>query len=264
VAEQRLDFKEPAGRRGFAFAIVPVSKLDVISHQRKASSPHVARVVDSIERVGFVAPVVAVERDGKFVVIDGQHRLLAAQELGLKQLPTVIVPEEIARRMLALNVEKEPNIRERSAVALSIYREMVEMEPKLHEDDTSVADAVVAAHYVTLGFAYAAYGRLAGSSFESILKRCDGFMKEELADCLPVREARSERVVEANKLVKAVSDALKESGHWHEFVGAQIIAYANPLKRTRKPQEFDSVFDKLLDKLRELEEKPEKVLGARG
>jgi len=51
---------------------------------------------------------------------------------------------------------------------------------------------------------------------------------------------------------------------WHEFVGAQIISYANPLKRARKPQEFDGVFDKLLDKLRELEEKPEKVLGARG
>ena len=69
---------------------------------------------------------------------------------------------------------------------------------------------------------------------------------------------------QANKLVKAVSDALKERGMWHEFVGAQIIWYANPLKRARKPQEFDGVFDKLLDKLRELEEKPEKVLGARG
>ena len=261
---ERLDFKEPAGKRGFGFALLPIGKLDVISHQRKASAPHVARVVDSIERVGFVAPVVAVERDGRYVIIDGQHRFLAAQELGLKQLPAVIVPEEIARRMLALNVEKEPNIRERSAVALSIYREMVEVSPKMYEDDPAVADAVVNAHYVTLGLAYAAYGRLAGSSFESILKRCDGYLDVSLADALPVREARAAKVVEANKLVKAVSDALKERGTWHEFVGAQIISYANPLKRARKPQEFDGVFDKLLDKLRELEEKPEKVLGARG
>jgi len=263
VAE-RLDFKEPAGRRAFGFAVLPIGKLDVIPHQRKASAPHVARVVDSINRVGFVAPVVVVERDGRFVIIDGQHRLLAAQELGLKNLPAVIVPEELARRMLVLNVEKEPNIRERSAVALSIYREMVETEPKLHEDDPAVADAVLQAHYVTLGLAYAAYGRLAGSSFESILKRCDGFMDAPLAECLPVREARAAKVVETNRLVKAVADALKEKGMWHEFVGAQIISYANPLKRARKPQEFDGVFDKLLDKLRELEEKPEKVLGARG
>jgi len=64
-------------------------------------------------------------------------------------------------------------------------------------------------------------------------------------------------------LVRAVADALKEKGMWHEFVGAQIIAYANPLRRARKAQEFDGVFDKLLAKLRELEEKPEKVLGGR-
>ena len=47
-------------------------------------------------------------------------------------------------------------------------------------------------------------------------------------------------------------------------MGAQIISYANPLKRARKPQEFDDVFDKMIAKLQELEEKPEKVLGARG
>jgi ParB family transcriptional regulator, chromosome partitioning protein len=259
----RLSFKEPAGKRGFGFDLVPIGKLDVISHQRKASAPHVARVVDSINRVGFVAPVVVVERDGRFVIIDGQHRFLAAQELGLKQLPAVIVPAEIARRMLALNVEKEPNIRERSAVALSIYREMVESAPKLHEDDPDVADAVHAAHYVTLGLAYAENGRLAGSSFEPILKRCDGYLDKPLPECLTVRQARAAQVVEANRLVRAVSDALKERGAWHEFVGAQIVSYANPLKRARKPQEFDPVFEKMLAKLRELEEHPEKVLGAR-
>src|SRR5439155_9253203 len=154
--------------------------------------------------------------------------------------------------------EKEPNIRERSAVALSIYREMVETEPKLHEDDPTVADAVLQAHYVTLGLAYASYGRLAGSSFEPILKRCDGFMDASLAECLPVREARAAQVVEAYRLVRAVADALKEKGMWHEFVGAQIIAYANPLRRARKPQPFDDVFSKMIAKLLELEEKPEK------
>ena len=258
---ERLGYKEPAGKRAFAFDVVPAGKLDVIEHQRKASAPHVARVVDSVERVGFVAPLVVVERAGRYVIIDGQHRFLAAQELGLKQLPVVIVPEETARRMLALNVEKEPNIRERAAVALSLYREMVEASPKMFEDDPAVADAVLVAHNVTLGMAYASYGRLAGSSFEPILKKCDGFLDVVLSSAVSVREARAEQVVEANRLVRAVADALKEKGMWHEFVGAQIIAYANPLRRARKAQEFDAVFDKLLAKLRELEEKPEKVLG---
>jgi ParB family transcriptional regulator, chromosome partitioning protein len=261
-----LAFKDPANRRGLQFAVLPMAKLDVISHQRKASDAHVKRVVDSVERVGFLAPVVVVEHDGGagYLIIDGQHRFLAAKELGLRRIPAVIAPRDVARRMLTLNVEKEPNIRERSAVALSIYRELVDAEPETAEDDAEVADAVQHAHYVTLGLGYAASGRLAGSQFEPILRKCDGFMDEALAECLPVREARAERVVEAQRLVRAVTDRLKEIGAWHEFAGAQIISYANPLKRARKQHSFDQTFDKLIAKLETLGEHPEKMLRGSG
>lgn len=262
AADDGLGFKDPAKKRSLTFAVVPIGKLDVISHQRKASDAHVKRVIGSIERVGFVAPVVVVERGDAtgYWIIDGQHRFLAATELGLKQLPAVIVPKDMARRMLTLNVEKEPNIRERSAVALSIYQEMAQMHAKMTEDDAEVADAVQFAHYVTLGFAYAASSRLAGSQFEPILKKCDSFMAGPLAETLPAREARAAKVVEAHRLVRAISDALKESGAWHEFVGAQIVSAANPLKRARKQHSFDDTFDKMIAKLHDLEEHPEKAL----
>jgi ParB family chromosome partitioning protein len=264
--EDGFTFREPSKRRDLTFAVLPVAKLEVIRHQRKPSDSLVKRVVGSIERVGFLAPVVAVEQadGGGYLIIDGQHRFLAAKELGLRTVPAVIVPPDLARRMLTLNVEKEPNIRERSAVALSIYRELVEAEPTLPEDDPEVADAVQQAHYVTLGLAYAASGRLAGSAFEPILRRCDGFMERPLVECLPTREGRAAQVVEAHRLVRAVSDALKESGAWHEFVGAQILSYANPLKRARKQHSFDETFQKLIAKLHELEEAPEKALRAAG
>jgi ParB family transcriptional regulator, chromosome partitioning protein len=263
--EGGLAFRDPAKRRGLHFDVLPMAKLDVISHQRKASDAHVKRVMDSVDRVGFLAPVVVVERDGGgYLIIDGQHRFLAAKELGLRRIPAVIAPRDVARRMLTLNVEKEPNIRERSAVALSIYRELVDAEPGMTEDDSEVADAVQQAHYVTLGLAYAASGRLAGSQFEPILRKCDGFMDAPLADSLPVREARAGRVVEAHRLVRAVSDKLKEIGAWHEFAGAQIISYANPLKRARKQHSFDETFDKLIAKLDSLGEHPEKVLRGSG
>jgi ParB family chromosome partitioning protein len=261
--EGRLTYREPVKRRDLTFAVLPVKDLEVIPHQRKASDAHVKRVVESIERVGFVAPVVVVERedgDGYFI-IDGQHRLLAAKEAELRNIPAVIVPPAIARRMLTLNVEKEPNIRERSAVALSIYREMVETEPQMAEEAPEVADAVWFAHYVTLGLAYAESGRLAGSAFEPILRKCDGFMDTPLAECLPIREQRAVKVVEAHKLVRKVADQLKELDAWHEFVGQQIISYANPLKRARKQHSFDATFDKMLGKLHELEENPKKVLA---
>jgi ParB family chromosome partitioning protein len=263
--EGGLAFRDPAKRRGLHFDVLPMAKLEVISHQRKASDAHVKRVMHSVDRVGFLAPVVVVERDGGgYLIIDGQHRFLAAKELGLRRIPAVIAPRDVARRMLTLNVEKEPNIRERSAVALSIYRELVDAEPGMTEDDPEVADAVQQAHYVTLGLAYAASGRLTGSQFEPILRKCDGFMDAPLAESLPVREARAGRVVEAHRLVRAVSDKLKEIGAWHEFAGAQIISYANPLKRARKQHSFDETFDKLIAKLDSLGEHPEKALRGGG
>lgn len=263
-AEDGFEFKDPSHKQAMRFAVLPASKLAVVSHQRRKSDTHVGRIMASIEKVGFVAPVVAVQRDGHYIIIDGQHRFLAAQELGLKNVPAIVVPESLARRMLSLNVEKEPNIRERSYVALAIYREMVEAEPKLKEDDEEVVDALDHAHYVTLGVAYEGAGRLTGSAFEPILKKCDGFMSKALAAAYPIREERAAKVVEAYKLVKAISDKLKESGAWHEFVNAQIIGYANPLKRLRKQASFDDTFSKLLAKLSELEEKPEKLLRGGG
>lgn len=264
AASDSFDFKDPAKRTNLTFTVVPLTSLEVISHQRKPSETHVKRVVESVDRIGFLAPLVVVTRDDAngYYVIDGQHRLLAARELGLKRVPVVVAPQRAARRMLTLNVEKEPNIRERSAVALSIYRELVERHGTMHEDDAEVTDATQHAHYVTLGLAYAQFGRLAGSAYEPILRRCDGYLDRPLVECLPIREERAGKVVEAHRLVRAITDQLKELGAWHEFVGAQIISYANPLRRARKQHSFDDVFDKMIAKLRDVEQDPKKVLRA--
>ena len=262
----RLDFTDPSKDQGLVFAVLPVDRLEVISHQRKPSDTHVKRVAGSIERIGFIAPLIVVEHDGgeKYTIIDGQHRFLAARTLDVAEFPAVVVPPDLARLMLRLNIEKEPNIRERSAVALSIYRELVETASDLAEEDPQVVDAVEHAHYVTLGLGYEESGRLAGSSFEPILKKCDGFVDEPLEKAYVIRTERAAKVLEANRLVRVVSDKLKEMGAWHQFIGAQIIGYANPLKRARKQSSFDSSFDKLLAKLQELEEHPERVLHGSG
>lgn len=266
MTDDGLAFKDPAKGRKVTFAVLPIGKLETISHQRKASDPHVKRVIDSIERVGFLTPLVVIERDDGegWHVIDGQHRLLAARELGLRRLPTMIVPADLGRRMLALNVEKEPNIRERAGVALSVYREIAEMHPAVKENDAEVKESVHHAHYVTLGLAYAENGRLAGSLYEAMLKKCDTYLRRAIADCLPVRDERASKIVEAHKLVRAVATALKEHGVTHDFVNAQIISAANPIKRTRKQHPFDETFDKFLKKLADLEQHPTKVFRGGG
>src|SRR5918996_187481 len=71
-------FADPHKGHELALATVETDRLEVITHQRKPSPSHIKHVAASIERLGFVVPLVVVrqERDGeeRYVVIDGQHR----------------------------------------------------------------------------------------------------------------------------------------------------------------------------------------------
>jgi ParB family transcriptional regulator, chromosome partitioning protein len=255
-----LELKDPVNKQPLTIAVLKKGDLEVIGHQRKPRPAHIKALTVSIERMGFITPLVAVERDGKHVIIDGQHRFTAGSELGMKEFPVVVVPEKLARRMMSLNIEQSLNIRERSTIALSIYREVLEETPTKTEDDGEIVDTIETAHLVTLGLAYEGDGRLAGSAFEALLKKCDGFVDKPLSEAYEIRQGRAQKLLDAAKHVKAVEEALKAKGNWHSMARYQIISYANPTKRARKPAAFDKTFDSFIAKLEELEESPEKVL----
>src|SRR3954451_15016915 len=206
---ERIELKDAVKRQPVAITVAKASEIEVIGHQRKARPAHLKALTASMERLGFLSALIAVERDGKYVVIDGQHRFQAGTELGMKEFPLIVVPESTARRMMSLNVEQGLNIRERATIALAIYRELLEESPELAEDDGEVTDTIEHAHLVTLGLAHEGHGRLAGGYYEAILQKCDGFIDEPLETAYPRRQARAEKVLEAAKAVKAVEDALK-------------------------------------------------------
>ena len=255
-----LAFKDPLNRQTILFKMLPIDRLEVVSHQRKARPAHVANLVASMERIGFVVPLVAVEAEGgRYLVIDGQHRLQAAREVGVRKVPVLIVPPRVAPRMMSLNVEKDLNIREKGVVALGIYRSFLERAPDLKENDEEVEGSLEKAYYVTLGLAYEGPGRLAGSAFEPLLKKCDFFMRRALDKAFPIREERATRLLDTNKLVKAVVDHAKEMGAFHQYFQYQLISHIDPFKRKRGRQNFDELFDKATGKLERLIEDPARI-----
>jgi hypothetical protein len=259
VADQ-LVLKDPLKRQPLTITLVRSGDLTVIGHQRKARPAHLKALTASMERMGFITPLVAVESDGGYTIIDGQHRFQAGLELGVKQFPVVVVPSRLARRMMSLNVEQSLNIRERATIALAIYREMLEESPRRMEDHGDVVDTIETAHLVTLGLAYEKSGRLAGSAFESLLKKTDGFLNAPLQEAYQIRQQRAQTLLDAAKAVKAVEDSLKARGSWHSMARYQIISYANPTKRARKVADFDKTFAKFIATLEDLEENPQTVL----
>jgi ParB family transcriptional regulator, chromosome partitioning protein len=256
-------FRDPHKRQPLVLKTLPVDRLEVVEHQRKARPAHVEHLVSSIERIGFIVPLVAVEtkENGKqrYLVIDGQHRLHAAREVGLKNLPVLVVPLRLASRMMNLNVEKDLNIREKAVVSLGIYRSFLDSQPDLKENDPEVEESIERAYYVTLGLAYEKGSRLAGSAFEPLLKKCDFFLRRTIANAHPAREERADRVIEASSLVKDVIATAKEMGAFHQYFQYQLISHIDPFKRKRGRQNFDELFDKAIAKLNKINEEPDRI-----
>ncbi|GIW67590.1 MAG: chromosome partitioning protein ParB [Candidatus Parcubacteria bacterium] len=258
--QPEIEFADPYHHQNLKFKLIPIDKLSVISHQRKPSSYHVKHLSNSIERIGFIVPVVVVQNNDTYTIIDGQHRYLAAKELGIREIPAIVVPQRLAQLMMNFNIEKELNIREKSHVAIAIYRQYLQSNSEMLESDPELVDSIEQAYYVTLGISYEKQEKLAGSSFEPILKKCDFFLDEKLPEALKIREARAEKVLEANALVKEIAQKLKDLGKWHPYVYQQIISYANPYKRKRLPTEFDDLFRNIIDNLNQAVENPTIVL----
>lgn len=239
---------------------VPIEKLKIIEVQRKPSAFHVRRLAESIKKIGFTTPLIAVKKDDEFVVIDGQQRLLAAKELGISELPSIVIPEKYALNLMELNIEKQMSLREKAHVALNVYRTYYNEDPSMREDDPKILDSIEFPHYVTLGIGYEKNPKLFGSAYEPILKRLDGFLALPLEDAMRKRGERADLVLEADDIARKAVERVKEIGITHPFVYREVVDYCNPIKRKREIEEsIEEVLGKLKENLQDLVARPEKI-----
>jgi len=259
-----VEFREPLLGHTLEIEMVPVDELQVIEIQRKPSQYHVKRLVESMRKLGFLVPLIGIRRDDHVIIIDGQHRFLAARELGVGELPVIIVPERLAFDLMELNVEKQMSLREKAYVALNVYRWWLEVDPKKKETDLELRDAVESIHYVTLGLAYEKAPKLFGSAYESILHRVDRWLDLPLVEALPARERRAEMVLEVEQLVREAVVKLQELGVSHPFLPRAVVSFASPIGRKRIIEEsYEEVMQKLAENVRQLVEDPRQFLSFR-
>lgn len=257
-------FNDPLKGHSLELEMVPLDELQVIEIQRKPSQYHIKRLVESIRKLGFLVPVIGIRRDGKVVIIDGQHRYLAARELGIQEIPVIIVPEKLAFDLMELNVEKQMSLREKAYVSLNVYRWWREVDPTRSEADLELRDAIESIHYVTLGLAYEREPKLFGSAYESILHRVDRWFDLPLSEALPKREARAEMLLEVEKLAREAVAKIQELGVNHPFLPRAVVSFANPIGRKRIIEEsYEEVMEKLAANLRSLIENPNQFLQYR-
>jgi ParB family chromosome partitioning protein len=224
-------YKEPLGGHVQLLAALPVDKVEPTPYQRDVSDTHVRRLTLAMDKTRrYLDPIIAVAADGSgYFTPNGNHRLTALKELGAKTILALVLPErEVAFQILALNIEKAHNLREKSLEVHRMYGELAKLDSGRKESDYALE--FEEPQLITLGFAYAERGRLSGGAYQPALKKVDAFLDEPLREAQAEREKRARALLELDDAVGAAVERLKARGLTSPYLKAFVVARINPLR----------------------------------
>ena len=236
-------YREPLGGHAVLFAALPIEKVERTSFQRDVSDAHVRKLTLAMDKTRrYLDPIIAVREDGKYLSPNGGHRLTALRELGAKAVLALVVPEKrVAYQILALNIEKAHNLREKAIEVVRMYRDLARLDAAPKETDYALELEEPA--LATLGFAYERRGRLSGGAYQPILKKVDAFLERPLAEAMAERERRAEVVLAFDDAVSEAVAKLKERGFDSPYLKAFVVARVNPLRFMKgDAPPFDELF----------------------
>src|SRR3954469_4275952 len=244
-------YREPLGGNSLLFAALPVDKVEPTSFQRDVSDAHVLKLTRAMDKTRrYLDPIIAVRDPEGFRTPNGGHRLTALKELGAKAILALVVPErEVAYQILALNIEKAHNLREKALEVVRMYRDLSRIGPARKESDFALEFEEPS--LVTLGFAYEKRGRLSGGAYAPALRKVDAYFDQPLQRALEQREARAQKVLELDEAVGEAVEKLKARGLTSPYLRAFVVARVNPLRFIKgSPPPFDELLETMTKRAR--------------
>jgi ParB family chromosome partitioning protein len=236
-------YREPLGGHALLLTALPVDKVERTPFQRDVSDPHVRRLTIAMDKTRrYLDPIIVTrEPDGRYLTPNGGHRLTALKELGARAVLALLVPErEVAYQILALNIEKAHNLREK---ALEVARMYLDLAGSLDPRETEMELQFEEPALVTLGFGYQERGRLSGSVYAPILRKVDGFLAQPLSKAIEERRRRAGVVLAFDEAVAGAVARLKEKGFDSPYLKAFVVARVNPLRFMKgAAPPFDELF----------------------
>jgi ParB family chromosome partitioning protein len=235
-------YREPLGGRPTIVAVLPIDRVVPTPFQRDLSDAHAKRLTDTIGKVGrFLDPIVAVNVGDRYWTPNGRHRLESMSRLGAKAITALVLPDpEIQYKILALNIEKAHNLREKSLEVIRMYRAMAPADEAL---ESAHALEFEEPAFATLGICYEKNGRFGGGAYQPICRRVDGWLEEPLSKALKVREARADKIEKLDVRVAEIVHALQAKGFKSPYLKAFVIARCNPLRFMKVMPPFDEALD---------------------
>jgi ParB family transcriptional regulator, chromosome partitioning protein len=228
-------YREPLGGHALLFAALPVEKVAPTPFQRDISDAHVRRLTQAMDKTKrFLDPIIVVREASEgasYWTPTGYHRLTALKELGAKTVLALVVPERaVAYQILALNIEKAHNLRERAIGVRRMYEDLVGQPELAKTDEAGYALEFEEPALATLGFAYQERGRISGGAYHPVLRRADRWLPGRLTDALPLRRARAALLLDYDDAVTEAMAALKARGFSSPYLRNFVVARTNPLR----------------------------------
>jgi ParB family transcriptional regulator, chromosome partitioning protein len=243
-------YREPLGGHALLFTALPVDKVERTAFQRDVSDAHVRKLTLAMDKTRrYLDPIVAVREDGKYLTPNGGHRLTALQELGARSVLALLVPErEVAYQILALNIEKAHNLREKALEVVRMYRDLAgSLDPK----ETDMALEFEEPALVTLGFCYEERPRISGGAYAPILRKVDGYLEQKLSKALEERQRRARVVLDLDDAVSEAVARLKEKGFDSPYLKNFVVARVNPLRFMKgEAPPYDELFETMTKRAR--------------
>jgi ParB family chromosome partitioning protein len=251
-------YREPLGGHALLFCALPVDAVERTAFQRDVSDAHVRKLTVAMDRTKrYLDPIIAFLEQGRFHAPNGGHRLTALKELGARSVLALVVPErEVAYHILALNIEKAHNLREKALEVGRMYRELARLDGGRREEEYELEFEEPA--LATLGFAYEQRGRLSGGAYHPALKRVERFLPLPIPEALAERERRAALLLELDDAVTEAIAKLKERGFDSPYLRAFVVARVNPLRFAKgDPPPFDELLATMTRRARGLD--PSKI-----
>ena len=251
------EYQEPVKGLKLKFGILAMEQIERPPFQRDLSELLIKRLFLSIEKLGFLHPVIVYQEDeneDRYYVIDGQHRIEAAKMLGVKEVPAILIPKELALNIMEFNTEKPPNIREKSAQAYRLYKEFLELQPDMEE--VELAFYIEEPSYITVGFVLEEINKkFPAGSFELLLKKIDEYLPMPLSEAVKERRKRAQKVYEVGQVLNETYEKL---GMTNALMKTELLRKAVQKvygKRVRKIEDdFYTALEKVKEALKEIGE----------
>jgi ParB family chromosome partitioning protein len=234
-------YREPLGGHFVLLVSLPIDKVAPTPYQRDVSDAHVRKLTRAMDKTKrYLDPIIVVREGDRYLTPNGNHRLTVLRELGANAIIGLLVPEkEVAYQILALNIEKAHNLRERALEVVRMYRDLAGWSG---EKERSFELELEEPALITLGFAYEKRGRLAGGAYHPALRKVDGWVDGKLKDAVAERERRGALVVELDDAVNEAVAKLKERGLTSPYLKSFVVARVNPLRFIKgDPPSFDEL-----------------------